>query len=109
MGAIADGIVNFARPLIDATDGSHEQLNRAMALGQLCWTLAMLPEDSREELLTKMRPELKMDDDEFEEFRQTVVLPMIRRHEEMFPLMHGRSLMESSGDSTDFLREPEPE
>jgi uncharacterized protein YecA (UPF0149 family) len=34
-----------------------------------------------------MRPALKMDGGEFEEFKRTVVTPMIRRHQEMFPSM----------------------
>jgi hypothetical protein len=32
-----------------------------------------------------------MGDEEFEEFRSSVVIPMIRRHQDMFPLMHRRS------------------
>jgi uncharacterized protein YecA (UPF0149 family) len=32
-----------------------------------------------------------MDDDEFDEFRRSVILPMIRRHHEMFPQMHRRA------------------
>jgi uncharacterized protein YecA (UPF0149 family) len=31
-----------------------------------------------------------MDDEEFDEFRRDIVVPMIQRHEEMFPLMHRR-------------------
>jgi uncharacterized protein YecA (UPF0149 family) len=38
-----------------------------------------------------MRPTLRMTDEEFAEFRQHLVLPMIQRHREMFPGMHGRS------------------
>lgn len=43
-----------------------------------------------------MRPTLKMDDDEFEAFRRSVVIPMIRRHQEMFPRMHRPDLMKPS-------------
>lgn len=108
MGAIAEAMVNFARPLIDATDGSEEQLNRAMMLSQLCWNLSLMPEDRREESLANMQPSLHMDDTEFEDFRQTVVLPMIRRHEEMFPRLHGRQ-MESLGlFESDFDQDPKP-
>ena len=39
-----------------------------------------------------MRLQLGMDDDEFGEFRQGIILPMIRRHEEMFPFMHGQEV-----------------
>jgi hypothetical protein len=88
MGAIAEGIVAFAQPLIDQTDGSHEQLNKAFALSQLCFNLALLPEDKRDTALSEMRPTLQMDDEEFDEFRNSIVIPMIQRHKQMFPLMH---------------------
>ena len=80
MGAIADAMSRFAQPLIDATDGSPEQLQRAFTLSQLCWNLAITPEGKRDELLAGMQPALKMDDIEFQEFKRTVVMPMIRRH-----------------------------
>ncbi len=88
MGAIADGFVAFAQPLLDQTDGSMEELNKALAVGQLCFNLAILPEDGREEMLSKMRRDLNMDDEEFEAFRRDLIGPMIRRHEQMFPRMH---------------------
>ena len=55
MGAIAEGIVAYAQPLLDQTDGSLEQMNKAMALSQLCFNLALLPEHSRDEALGEMR------------------------------------------------------
>ncbi len=87
MGTIADAMSRFAQPLIDATDGSPEQLQRALTLSQMCWNLAMTPEGKRDEFLANMQPVLKMDDGEFQEFKRTVVTPMIRRHQEMFPAM----------------------
>ena len=87
MGTIADAMSRFAQPLIDATDGSQEQLQRAFLLSQLCWNLAMTPEGERDEFLANMQPALKMDDGELQEFKRTVVTPMIRRHQEMFPAM----------------------
>ncbi len=90
MGAIAEGFVAYAQPLIDQTDGSVEQLNKAFAISQLCFNLALFPEDSREKTLSEMRAGLKMDDEEFDLFRRSIVAPMIRRHQEMFPLMHRR-------------------
>lgn len=87
MGAIADSIVAYAQPLLDATDGSKDQMSRAFSLAQLCWNLALLPEGEREESLAEMRPSLKMNDEEFEDFRHSVVIPMIQRHHEMFPNM----------------------
>jgi hypothetical protein len=96
MGAIADGFVAYAQPLIDQTDGSLEQLNKAFAFSQLCFNLALLPEDRRETALNKTRQSLELDDEEFDAFQRSIVVPMIRRHQEMFPLIHRRV---SSGDS----------
>jgi hypothetical protein len=90
MGAIAEGFVAYAQPLIDQTDCSIEHMNKAFAISQFCFNLALLPEDRRDESLSEMRSTLQMDDEEFDEFRSSLVIPMIRRHEEMFPLMHRR-------------------
>jgi len=90
MGAIAEGLVAFAQPLLDQTDGSLEQLNKAFAMGQFCFNLALLPEDQREKVLGESRLKLEMDEQEFDAFRRAIVVPMIRRHQEMFPLMHRR-------------------
>ena len=91
MGAIAEAFAAYAQPLLDETDGSIEQLNKAFSISQLCYNLALLPQDSREQTLSDMRQSLGMDDEEFDDFRRCVVLPMIRRHQEMFPLMHSRA------------------
>ncbi len=88
MGAIAEAIVAFSQPLLDQTDGSVEQLETAMALSQLCYNLALLPEDRVDTTLGEMRSSLNMNDEEFDAFRRDIVLPMIRRHHEMFPFMH---------------------
>jgi uncharacterized protein YecA (UPF0149 family) len=90
MGALAEAIAAYAQPLLDQTDGSHQQVEKAFAITTLCYNLALSPEDSREKLLSEMRRSLEMDDDEFDAFRSSVVDPMIRRHEDMFPLMHQR-------------------
>ena len=95
MGAIAEAIAAYAQPLIDQTDGSIEQLNKAFAITQLCYNLALSPEESREQTLSEMRLSLEMDDEEFDDFRRSIVLPMIQRHQEMFPRLHRRG-------STDF-------
>lgn len=88
MGAIADAMMRFAQPLINATDGSPEQFQQALTISQLCWNLAVAPEESRDAFLAKMQPVMKMADEEFQEFKRTVVTPMIRRHHEMFPGMN---------------------
>ncbi len=96
MGAMAEAFVAYAQPLIDQTDGSQEQLDKAFAISQACYNLALLPEDEREKLIDKMRESLRMDDAEFADFRRSVIDPMIRRHEEMFPGM--RTLRFGFGD-----------
>ena len=88
MGVIAEAMVAYAQPLLDQTDGSVEQLNKAFAITQLCYNLALMPEDDRDQVLSEMKPSLQMDDVEFDDFRRSIVDPMIRRHQEMFPLMH---------------------
>jgi hypothetical protein len=94
MGVIAEAIAEYAQPLIDVTDGSVEQLNRALAISQVCWNLAIMPEESRRAVLDGLRSTLRMDDAEFDDFQRSVVLPMIHRHEEMFPRLHGRQPLE---------------
>ncbi len=63
MGAIADGFAAYAQPLLDETDGSLEQVKKAFAISQLCFNLAVLPEDNREAALRKMQPHLNMNDE----------------------------------------------
>jgi uncharacterized protein YecA (UPF0149 family) len=85
MGVIAESMAAYAQPLIDGTDGSHEEISKALSIAQICWNLALLPDSDQAEMLAEMRPVLKMDAAEFAEFRQSVIEPMIRRHHEMFP------------------------
>ena len=88
MGAIADAFVAYAQPLLDQTDGSEEQLNKAFSISQLCYNLAMLPNEQRDMTLSKMQESLQMGDEEFAEFRVSIIDPMIQRHEQMFPKLH---------------------
>lgn len=90
MGAIADGLVAFAQPLFDQTDGSPEELKKAFALSELCFHLALLPAEQRETEVIRMRATCELHGVEFDEFRRCVIDPMIERHQEMFPLMHNR-------------------
>jgi hypothetical protein len=90
MGAIADAIVAFAQPLIDQTDGSMEQLEKAFAISQFCYNLALLPDGLRDKSLADLRSSLEMDEEEFDDFRRSIVDPTVRRHQEMFPRMHRR-------------------
>jgi hypothetical protein len=96
MGAIADAFVAYAQPLLDQTDGSEEQLNKAFALSQLCFNLSVLSEGDREQSLREMQANLQMDDEELDdearqdrrenpgqhrgEVRPVVELEELRRH-----------------------------
>jgi uncharacterized protein YecA (UPF0149 family) len=109
MGAIADAMVRFAQPLIDASDGSPEQVQRALMLSQLCWNLAVMLEQDREEFLANMQPAPNMNDEEFQEFKRDIVAPMIRRHEQMFPGMRPETpLAPSPTDTAQTVPPPAP-
>jgi hypothetical protein len=95
MGAIADAIVTYAQPLIDGTDGSLEQMNKALAISQACWNLAITPAEHRQSLLDGMRSAMNIEESEFADFERSVLTPMIRRHMEMFPRLHPRSPLQS--------------
>lgn len=109
MGAIAEGIVAYAKPLIDETDGSIEQLKKAMAMSQLCFNLALASEDTRGRAMSKLQKSLEMDDEEFDVIREKVIAPMVRRHLEMFPQLHGRNSKISTPTGPSWQEEPSTE
>jgi hypothetical protein len=84
----AQQMVEFAQPLIDATDGDMESVNRAMSLGMLFWNLAIIkdPVATEEALTDIMAKGMKPGTDEAE-FR-LFANDMIERHRKMFPEMH---------------------
>ena len=102
MGAIADAFAAFAQPLIDETDGSPEQVQKALHLSQLCYNAALLSAGEREELWAECQSSLGMNDEEFGDLRRSVLDPMIARHEEMFPPLNDwlRSLPSAVGPSS---------
>jgi uncharacterized protein YecA (UPF0149 family) len=96
MGAIAESFMAFAQPLFDKTDGSEEQMMEALTISQLCYNYALLPKPDQLTELPRIQSILTMNDDEFAEFRREILFPMVRRHEEMFPFLHGAVADESS-------------
>ena len=90
MGAIADSFVAYAQPLLDESDGTEESFRRAMTMAQMCWNFALMPEDRRDAAIEEVKPALNMTDEVFAEFRLKFILPMIRRHRQMFPGLHAR-------------------
>jgi len=88
MGVISESMVEYAQPLLDETDGSQKQMQSAISIAQMCWNIALLPQSKQEDALASFRSALNMEDDaEFEDFKQSVVEPMILRHHKMFPNM----------------------
>lgn len=91
MGALAEALVAYAQPLLKDTDGSQEEMQKALDIAMLVYNLALLPNDKREEVLGKMRSDSGMSDQEFAEYQRELIDPMIRRHEKMFPHLHKRT------------------
>lgn len=88
MGGIAKALASYAAPLLEATDGSPEQVHEAFALTELCWNLAMEPDDGeREAELARAMSKLGISEEMSPAFRATVS-DMIERHRQMFPRMH---------------------
>jgi len=92
MGATAQMFVEFAKPLLDATDGSYEQVEKALALSTLCYNLALLPTQELGQSLVRMKTDFKLSDDDIFYLLSSTIIPMIARYEEMFPSIHERSL-----------------
>lgn len=108
MGAFGEAFAAFAQPLIDQTDGSPEQVQKALSLSQLCYNTALLPVDKREEMFAEFRSRLGMDDEEFDDFRRSILEPMIARHEQMFPRLHQRLREPSTAGGRSSWLEPRP-
>lgn len=104
MGAMAEAMVAYAQPLIDQTDGSHAQMNKALVLSSLCYNIGIIPESERPARIRDMQASLGMDANEFKDFCNSIVYPMLERFDEMFPNMNrglipSVSLAESSNRS----------
>jgi hypothetical protein len=87
LGELGAALGAFARPLVDRTDGSPKQVQRALRIAMLCWNMALMPAAEQDEFLEDVGGTLRMGEEEFSAFRRDVIDPMIRRHREMFPHM----------------------
>ena len=86
-GPAAD-IADYAEPLLDATDGSPEQVQRAMSMATVFWNLAIVKEDAeRRSRLDEIVAKTFDTEDEREQFR-SLARDMIERQRSMFPAMH---------------------
>ncbi len=94
MGSFGEIFAAYAAPLFDECNHSEAQVEHAYLLGQICWNLALSPEDMREQTLDEMQHTLEMDDQEFETFKDHVIFPMIQRHYVMFPHMHAPEVLD---------------
>ena len=63
---------------------------RRVALTQFCFNLAMMPVEKREAELSRMQATLEVDDAKFDEFRRSLIDPMVKHQQQMFPRMHNR-------------------
>ena len=61
MGVIAESMVAYAQPLLDETDGSAEDMQKAFTLAQVCWNLALLPAKERDEEIGELRTSFHID------------------------------------------------
>jgi hypothetical protein len=83
----AQQMAEYAKPIVDATDGSLGSIQAALHMGMLFWNLAILRDQTeREEALAEMA--LRLDQSDRPEFEQTARM-MVDRHRAMFPEMHG--------------------
>lgn len=87
MGVMSKMLMAYAKPLLDETDGSLEQMNFALTIANLCWSLALMPEEEQGKIIVEMRKELKMNKSDFADLQKSIILPMIHRHQEMYPNM----------------------
>jgi hypothetical protein len=78
-------LMRFVQPLLDGCD-DDAQLEKALNLGTVFWTLALGEDDEREELLARMQSTLPNERDAVE-FR-AIANDMVKRHKAMFPAMH---------------------
>lgn len=88
----SEALADFAQPLIDDTDGSEEEVSKALMFATLCWNLALLDDESAMErvlnhMVREYREESELGAEEGVEFRE-MILQMVERHRRMFPAMH---------------------
>jgi tetratricopeptide (TPR) repeat protein len=82
----AAAMVRYARPLIEMAH-SEKDLKTFMNLAFVCWNLALMPPAERARAMDKAIADLKLDE-LGSQLQRAMLQMMIRRHEELFPLMH---------------------
>ena len=85
MGVFADAISAYAQPLLEQSDGSREGLQKALNLSALCYNIGTRPEPERAKLISQLKDDLGMSEEDLEELRSSVIQPMLVRYDKMFP------------------------
>lgn len=84
-------LVEFVQPLIDETDGSREEVETWMLIGNLCWNIALqgLDRDGEDQEIAKIVDMMrgKAEPGDREAFAG-LLRQLLRRHREMFPEEH---------------------
>ncbi len=88
MGAFGEAFLEYIQPLLEGVDNSPEAHQNAYHLGQICWNLAISPEDMRDEMYADIGETLGISAEDFENLKMDVLQPMVWRHYTMFPKMH---------------------
>lgn len=85
----SEAFLRYAKPLTDGTDGSEEEMRKALSIAAVCWNLALAKDPAQQEqTMAKIKETLPFSDEEFEQFRQDILEMMIGRHRRMFPELH---------------------
>ncbi|HYQ29877.1 MAG TPA: SEC-C domain-containing protein [Polyangiaceae bacterium] len=82
-GGWAQQMIEFVQPLLDKSDGSKEQVEKAVSFGMLCWNIAIMPRAERAVAIDAAEREIAKTDEDREAFRDLVEL-MLARYEELF-------------------------
>lgn len=84
----AQDMVDFAQPLIDATDGSAKQTRRALDMAMAFWNLAIIKDDAERGRALDGIVTNAFDSDEEREAFRSLANDMVERHRLMFSEMH---------------------
>jgi hypothetical protein len=82
-GGPAQQMIEFVQPLIDRSDGSKEQIEKALSFGMLFWNIAILPRAERAAAVEEVGRGIAQTDEDREAFRDLAKV-MLARHDELF-------------------------
>ena len=86
MGIYAESFVAYAKPLLEPLENSSvENMNQALAIAQICWNISQVSDNEFKKALKNTQQTLCLDDNDFKQFMNDILLPMVIRYHEMFP------------------------